>query len=70
MAPSRRLTGGDKDLDKLYSSNPILARHLTLFGEQLALTECISWLQRLRFESLEAEQRGEHEGGASGRLLT
>jgi len=67
--PFRRFAGSDKDVEKLYFSNPVLARHLTLFGEQVALTECIAWLQRLQFEALEAERRKEPRGGSSGRLL-
>ncbi len=67
--PFRRFAGSDKDVEKLYLSNPVLARHLTLFGEQVALTECIAWLQRLQFEALEAERRGEAKGGTSGALL-
>jgi energy-coupling factor transporter ATP-binding protein EcfA2 len=67
--PFRRFAGSDKDMEKLYLSNPILARHLTLFGEQVALTECIAWLQRLQFESLEAQSDHHANGGPSGRLL-
>lgn len=65
----RRFAGSDKDTEKLYYSNPVLARHLTLFGESVALSECLSWLQRLQFESLDAEKHGDSMGGPSGRLL-
>lgn len=51
--PYRRFAGGDKDLEKLYYSRPRLARHLSVFGESVALTECLEWLRELRFRQLE-----------------
>lgn len=56
--PFRRFTGGDKDLEKLYVSQPKLARHLSVFGEAVALTESLSWLQSLKFKSLEGLAEG------------
>lgn len=47
FGPFRRFTGGNRDYDKLFLSNPQLARHLTAFGEDVALTECLDWLARL-----------------------
>jgi predicted ATPase len=51
--PFRRFSGGDKDYEKLFDSNPILAAHLSVFGEDIALTECLRWLQDLQFRKLE-----------------
>ncbi|NMO16683.1 AAA family ATPase [Pyxidicoccus fallax] len=51
--PFRRFTGGDKDQEKIFSSNPKLARHLSVFGESVALTECLEWLKLLQFKKLE-----------------
>lgn len=68
--PFRRLRGGDKEAEKLYYSHPRLARHLTIFGEDIALSECLSWMQGLRFAQLEAERAGQSDGGPSGQLLT
>lgn len=51
--PFRRFTGGDPALEELFTSNPKLARHLSLFGEAVALTEALRWLQNLRFTQLE-----------------
>ncbi|WP_163782786.1 AAA family ATPase [Myxococcus vastator] len=59
--PFRRFTGGDKDQEKLFFSNPKLARHLSVFGESVALTECLEWLKLLEFKRL--------EGGDEGALL-
>lgn len=67
--PFRRLRGGDKDAEKLYHTNPRLARHLTLFDESIALSECLTWLQAIKFKSLEANNRGDASGGEFGRLL-
>lgn len=55
--PFRRFAGGDKDAEKLYYSNPRLARHLSVFGEGVALSECLVWLQQQQFKRLEAERR-------------
>ncbi len=52
--PFRRFTGGNKDWEKLFYSNPKLAAHLSAFGEDVALTEALSWLQQLRFSQLES----------------
>lgn len=52
FGPFRRFTGGDKAYDRLFLQNPWLARHLTAFGEDVALTEATEWLQRLKVEQL------------------
>lgn len=57
FGPFRRFTGGNSDLHALYSSHPRLARHLSLFGEDVALTEALSWLRDLRFKQLESQGR-------------
>lgn len=53
FGPFRRFTGGDRDYDRLFYSNPRLAPHLSAFGEDVALTEGLRWLQTLRVKSLE-----------------
>lgn len=58
--PFRRFAGGDKDREKLFYSNPKLARHLSIFGESVALSECLEWLKLLKFKALEA---GDPNGG-------
>lgn len=67
--PFRRFQGGDQDLEKLYHSYPKIARHLTLFGENVALSECTEWLRNLKFRELENQRAGDAEGGAEGKLL-
>lgn len=55
FGPFRRFTGGDKDYERLFYSNPRLAAHLSAFGENVALTECLRWLQDLHIRSLEED---------------
>jgi energy-coupling factor transporter ATP-binding protein EcfA2 len=57
--PFRRFAGGDKDYEKLFYSNPRLASHLSVFGEDVALTECLRWLQELQFKKLERDPAGD-----------
>jgi len=57
--PFRRFTGGDKEFERLYSSQPNLARHLSVFDESVALTEPLSWLQSLKFKQLEHSREGQ-----------
>lgn len=59
--PFRRFAGGDKDADRIFLSNPKLASHLSVFGENVALTECLTWLKELKFRKL--------ENGTEGKLL-
>ncbi|HWO19162.1 MAG TPA: AAA family ATPase [Kofleriaceae bacterium] len=56
--PFRRFTGGDKDQEKLYYARPKLARHLSVFGESVALSECLEWLKLLQFKKLEKDPEG------------
>jgi predicted ATPase len=56
--PFRRFRGGDSELEKNYYSLPRLGRHLSLFDEGVALTECLKWLQFLRFKELEKAPEG------------
>lgn len=57
--PFRRFTGGDKDQEKLFYSNPKLARHLSVFGESVALSECLEWLKQLHYKKLERDPEGD-----------
>lgn len=53
FGPFRRFTGGEKDWMKVYYSEPRAAAHLSIFGEDVALTEAIDWLKELHVKSLE-----------------
>lgn len=56
--PFRRFAGGDSHSEKMFYSMPRLARHLSLFDERAALTECLEWLRSLKFKSLENDAEG------------
>jgi len=56
--PFRRFSGGNKDFEKMFYSNPKLAAHLSAFGESVALTESLEWLKELRFKALEKKPEG------------
>ncbi len=51
--PFRRLTGGDAEFERLARTLPRLARFLSVFDERVALTDCLEWLQDLKFQQLE-----------------
>ena len=59
FGPFRRFSGGDSAYDRLFYSHPILAPHLTVFGEDVALGEALRWLQDLRFRSYEKDETAE-----------
>jgi energy-coupling factor transporter ATP-binding protein EcfA2 len=63
--PFRLFSGGDKNYEKLFYSNPKLAPHLTAFGEDVALTEALAWLQTLYVKELE----NQHNHRSSDRIL-
>ena len=58
FGPFRRFQGGDKDEEKLFFSHPKLARHLSVFGESIALSECLAWLRHLYVRQLEKKSDG------------
>ncbi len=62
FGPFRRFTGGSSEYEKLFYSNPKLARHLSIFGEDVALTEILAWLKQLRFEQLEQDRINRKSG--------
>ncbi len=54
FGPMRRFSGGNSDTEKLFRSHPRPACHLSLFGEDIALSEVLEWLKTLRFQQLES----------------
>jgi predicted ATPase len=51
--PFRRFEGGDPESSKGYYAYPKVGRHLSVFGENVALTECLQWLRTLKHRQLE-----------------
>ena len=48
--PFRRFTGGNAEKDSLFKTNPHLGAHLSAFGEDIALTEALTYLTTLYFK--------------------
>lgn len=55
FGPSRRFSGADPEMDRLYLTHPRLAPHLTAFGENVALRECLRWLTNLKVKTLQGD---------------
>ena len=51
--PFRRFVGGSEEKDKLFQTNPQLGAHLSVFGEDVALTEALSFLRTLYIRQIE-----------------
>jgi hypothetical protein len=58
FGPFRRFTGGDKDVERSFLSNPKLGAHISVFGENVALTEGLYWLRELNYKKLEHSPEG------------
>lgn len=56
FGPMRRFTGGNPENLRVFKSSPRLARHLSIFSEDVALTESLEWLKDLHHLNLEAEK--------------
>lgn len=52
FGPFRRFRGGDAQFDKLFFTHKRLARHLSAFDEGVALSEGLTWLQKLAVDKL------------------
>ncbi len=66
FGPFRRFTGGDKEAERSFVSNPKLGAHISVFGENVALTEGLYWLRELNYKKL--EHANSREGGLLGRI--
>ena len=58
FGPFRRFFGGDARLWNSLGSAPRVGRHLSMFDEGIALTECLEWLRDLKFRELEEDPEG------------
>ncbi len=57
--PYRRFVGGNPEWTKVFYSQPKLGAHLSVFGEDIALTESIEWLVKLNYQFLEGKDSGQ-----------
>jgi hypothetical protein len=55
FGPFRRLRGGDKDKERIFSSYPKVGAHITAYGEDAALTEIESWLRDLSYKERDGD---------------
>lgn len=69
FGPMRRFTGGDPIPAEQSKSLPVLARHLSLFEEDIALPESLNWLTTLRLQEYERLERNAANDGATPSLL-
>lgn len=61
FGPFRRFSGGSSDYERLFYANPRVARHLSAFSEEVALSESLTWLKTRR--------RDEDDGRCTTRLI-
>lgn len=53
FGPFRRFEGGNPEWKKVFEALPRLGAHLSIFGEDVALTESLEWLVKLNYQALE-----------------
>ncbi len=60
FGPFRRLSGGSYQWEEFFKNLSFkkLAAHLSLFGEDVALSEVLNWLKSLQFKVLENKKKG------------
>lgn len=58
FGPHRRFAGGNPEHKKFFYSHPRIGRHLSVFGEDVALSESLEWLAEL--ETRKLRDRGKH----------
>ncbi len=56
FGPFRRFTGSSQEWDVLYETDNKASAHLSLFREEVALTEAINWLVNLNYKRLEGNK--------------
>jgi hypothetical protein len=58
FGPFRRFTGGNAETERLFKSHPRLGAHLSLFGEDIALSEALEWIKELDYLRLKEQEAG------------
>jgi len=57
FGPFRRFSGGNQETEKLYKSYPRLGAHLSIFGEDVALSEALEWVKELDYLRLKENEK-------------
>jgi len=60
--PFRRFSGGSPEWGKVYDSYPKAGAHLSVFGEDVALTEALEWLKELDYKRLKEKESSSKKG--------
>ncbi len=63
--PFRRFTGGDERKNKVFHASPKAGAHLSVFGEDVALSEALDWLKELDNRRLREKEEHLKESGFS-----
>ncbi|CAN5649828.1 AAA family ATPase [soil metagenome] len=66
--PFRRFTGGSSDKEFLYKTNPRLGAHLSIFGEEVALSEALAYLRELYIKDSD-NQLNKRKNNIEGEVL-
>ncbi|MVM38823.1 AAA family ATPase [Spirosoma sp. HMF3257] len=66
--PFRRFTGGNLDKEGLYKTNPRLGAHLSVFGEDVALSEALTYLRDLHIKDSD-NQINKRKNNLEGEVL-
>ncbi|MEZ4848999.1 MAG: AAA family ATPase [Bacteroidia bacterium] len=61
FGPMRRFTGGDSDFQDSFDVAPRAAAHLSIFGENIALTQALIWLKELDHRRLKEKEESKDQ---------
>lgn len=57
FGPYRRFSGGNPENDQIFENFPRLGAHLSLFGEDIALTAALEWIKELDYKRLKESEK-------------
>ena len=60
--PFRRFSGGNSEQEKVFKTNPMVGAHLSIFGEDVALTEALEWIRELDYQRLKEKELNGQNG--------
>lgn len=66
--PFRRFTGGNLEWNKIYYAYPKVGAHLSVFGEDVALTEALEWIKELDYKRLKEKELSNSTAGSQSIL--
>ncbi|MFM7156068.1 MAG: AAA family ATPase [Bacteroidota bacterium] len=69
FGPFRRFTGGSSEWSKVYRSAPNAGAHLSVFGEDVALTEAMEWLKELDRRRLKEKESSDKQPSRSAYIF-